>query len=234
MENKTTKKRLNKEMGYSPRCSVCNCDELDEIEKLHEDGHGYEYIKEVLDLDMSIMSLSRHFRNHYPQSQRFKRKKKIELLKNVREAFIKYPFLERYFNNKELEDLEDFNEEYGFCLDRFDLCGYIRPCTVSTGSDNIHDLYKREREEIERIKNNPYSFIGHDDKIKDAQLKYNKIINMCLNCKNDLQEQRINLIERIITYNFLGVDPGNKELYFSLLNFNGNKDEFIKIITPGK
>ena len=92
---------------------------------------------------MSIMSLSRHFKNHYPQSQKYKLKKRIELLENVKDAYIKYPFLEDYFKNKELEDLEEFSDEYGFCLDRFGLCGRVAPCTVSNGTETVRDLYRQ-------------------------------------------------------------------------------------------
>lgn len=227
-------KQRHKEMGYSPRCSVCNHELVDEIEQLHADGYGYEYIKEALNLEMSIMSLSRHFKNHYPQSQKYKLKKRIELLENVKDAYIKYPFLEDYFKNKELEDLEEFNEEYGFCLDRFGLCGRVAPCTVSNGTETVRDLYRQLRHEIEEIQNDPYGFMRKDEKIQETKNNYNTMVNYCLNCKNEIQEQRINLLERIITYNFLGIAPENKELYFSLLNFNGNKDEFIQIITPDK
>ena len=56
-----------KEKGYAPRCKVCNHPDVDKIESLREDNYTYEDIKSILNLDMSIMSLSRHFKDHYPK-----------------------------------------------------------------------------------------------------------------------------------------------------------------------
>lgn len=49
-----------------------------------------------------------------------------------------------------------------------------------------------------------------------------------MNCKNQIQEDRLTLLEKIITYNFLNIPPENKELYFNLLQYDGNPDEFIQ------
>lgn len=60
---KAEKKAYNKKVGYAPKCKVCNSEYLDEIEKLREEGYTYEEILEELEItDISIMSLSRHFK----------------------------------------------------------------------------------------------------------------------------------------------------------------------------
>lgn len=225
------KKAHNKKVGYAPKCKVCNSEKLDEIENLREQNYTYDEILEELKItDISIMSLSRHFKNHYPNSQKYKEEQKIKMLENIREAYLKYPFLEDYFKNKELGYLEDFNTEYGFCTDRFGLCGHIPPTTVSNGHKNVFTLWRQQQNEINKIKENNWRLYDDNEEINKIKFKYNEIVNICLNCKNQIQEERINLLEKIITYNFLNIPPENKELYFTLLQFDGNPDEFIQTL----
>lgn len=229
-ELKEETRQRNKRMGYSPRCTICNNEFVDEIEQLREEGFTFEEIKQELGLTCSIMALSRHFKNHYPKSQRYKAKKKMELLENVREAYIKWPFLEEYFQNKEIEDLEEFNEEGGFCLDRFGICTFVRPCTVTNGDKNINDLIIREREEITEYQKSMYSF-HNDTDLTNIRLKYGRMINRCLNCKNKINSERLNLLEQIVGYNFLNIPIEKQELYFNLLNFKGSASEFVENIS---
>ena len=228
--NKAKKKAHNKKIGYAPKCKVCNSEWLDEIENLREEGFTYEEIQTELSLhNISIMSLSRHFKNHYSKSQAYKDKQQLQLLENIREAYIKYPFLEEYFKDKDLKYLEEFNTECGFCTDKFGLCTHLDPSTVSNGYDNIVNLYNKQENEIQKQQANSFSYYNND-KTTSIQLKYNTEINICLNCKNQIQEERLTLLEKIITYNFLNIPPENKELYFNLLQFEGNPDEFIQTL----
>ena len=55
-----------------------------------------------------------------------------------------------------------------------------------------------------------------------------------MNCKNSIQEDRLTLLEKIITYNFLGIAPEDKEIYFNLLKFNGTPEEFIQALEDTK
>ena len=226
-QQKEEKRNYNKKVGYAPKCKVCTNEYLDNIEKLREEGYTYEEIVNELELDLSIMSLSRHFQNHYPKSQAYKQKQQIQMLENIREAYIKYPFLEDYFKNKELGYLEDFNTGYGFCTDRFGLCSHLETSTVSNGTVNIHRLYDKFNQEIKNRKSNWYFDKDDETKIK---LEYQNIINICLNCKNKIQEERLNLLEKIITYHFLNIPPEDKEMYFNLLQFDGNPEEFIQVL----
>lgn len=225
----------NRKIGYSPKCKVCNCEWLDEIEELREDGFTYEQIQQELSLhDISIMSLSRHFKNHYPKSQRYKKEQELEMLQNIREAYINYPFLEEYFKNRPLEYLERFNNEEGFCTDRFGLCNLVKPSTVTNSNDNIINFYHEQQKEIEELKERYYFSFSSEEDITRIKLNCNDKVNLCLNCKNEIQEDRITLLERIITYNFLNITPENKELYYLLLKFDGNKEEFIRKLTEVK
>ena len=231
LQQKEQTKTKNKKIGYAPKCKVCNSEYLDDIEELREEGYTYEEILEELEIDnISIMSLSRHFKNHYPKSQKYKNQQKLEMLENIKEAYIKYPFLEEYFKNKDLQYLEEFNTEYGFCTDSFGLCRHLEGSTVSNGNANVYRL-QRERDTEIQEKSKKWFFDKEDE--TRIKLKYNDTLINCLSCRHQIQEKRINLLERIITYNFLNVPPESKELYFNLLEFDGTPDEFIQMLEEG-
>ena len=216
----------NQKVGYSPKCKVCNSPHLDKIEELKEEGYTLEEIKETLNLDLSIMSLSRHFTNHYPKNQRYKLKQQILLLENIKEAYLKYPYLENYFKSKPLEYLERFNNSDGFCTDGFCLCHIIEAGTVSNCYDNISNLTKKMLNDIEEI-NQSYYYSTRGERITQIKLDSTLLINMCLRCKEAYTSDRLDLLERIITYNFLNIPIEDKETYFNFLNFRGTKEEFI-------
>ena len=228
---KRKQRAYNKKVGYAPKCTVCNDPKLDEIEKLREQNYTLQEIKDKLQLDCSIMALSRHFKNHYPQSQAYKEKLQLQMLETVKEAYTKYPFLEEYFKDKELGYLEDFTNGYGFCTDRFGLCSHLETSTVSNGDKNIFDLIQR-RDRVIQAKKEKWYFDNKEE--TEIKLQYQEVINYCLNCKNQVQEERLNLLEKIITYNFLNIPPDNKELYFNLLQYNGTPEEFIQTLQEGK
>ena len=232
-QQKAEKKAHNKRVGYSPKCKVCNSEYLDEIENLREQYYTFEEILEELGItDISIMSLSRHFKNHYPNSQAYKDKQQLEMLENIREAYLKYPFLEDYFKNKDLEYLECFNNSNGFCTDKFTLCEFVPAGTVSNCTGTIWSLKFKTRDEIETRAGGSYFGLNKDER-NSITLKYNEYITECLQCKDEINEKRITLLERIITYHFLNIPPESKELYFNLLQFDGKPDEFIQLLEEG-
>ena len=232
-QQKAEKKAHNKRVGYSPKCKVCNSEHLDEIEKLREDGFTYKQILEELGIsekDISIMSLSRHFQKHYPKSQDYKARKKIEMLEKTKEAYTKYPFLEDYFKNKDIEDIEEFIYNYGFCTDWFEICEYIPAGKVMDCNGAITYLIQQAHSKA----NNPNRyFIPKDEKNEIYSNCYRQQIT-CLSCKDDLNSQRLDLLEKIISFNFLNITPENRELYFNLLQFDGNPEEFIQLLTKVK
>ena len=233
--NRLKQERHNKKIGYSPKCKVCNSEWLDEIEELREEGFTLAQIQEELSLhDISLMSLSRHFQNHYPKSQKYKQEQQLEMLEKIREAYINYPFLEEYFKDKPLEYLEEFNQSKGFCTDKFGLCSLAETSTVTNGTDNIYRLHQKQEEAIETVRKSSYSFLNNENEVTDIKLSCLDTIMFCLNCKNHIQEERLTLLERIITYNFLNIVPENKELYFNLLQYNGSKEDFIRTLTEIK
>lgn len=229
---KAEEKAFNKKVGYASRCKVCNSEYLNQIEQLREDGYTFEEILEELEIDdISLMSLSRHFQKHYPKSQAYKEKQELEALENMREAYLKYPFLEDFFKDKDLETIEEFNTGSGFCTDVFDLCYFIPPHTVSNSNKCINILSAKQNHDLRKKKENTL-FYKDTDGFKIQIDSLNNIVE-CLNCKNEFNEKRVNLLEKIITYNLLNLEPNDKELYYILLNFNGNTEEFIGALSEG-
>ena len=223
----------NKKKGYESKCKVCKSEYLDDIEKLREEGFTYKEILEELGIsesDISIMSLSRHFQKHYPKSQDYKNRKKIEMLEKTQEAYTKYPFLEDYFKNKDIEEIEEFINEYGFCTDWFDICEFIPAGKVMDCNGAITYLIQLAHSKA-NDKNRYY--ISRDER-NEIYINYYRQMLTCLSCKSNLDSQRINLLEKIISYNFLNITPENKELYFNLLEFDGNPEEFIQALTKVK
>ena len=216
-----------KKIGYNSKCKVCNSKHLDKIEELREEGHTLEEIKETLDLDLSIMSLSRHFSKHYPKNQRYKLKQQILLLENIREAYIKYPYLESYFKSKPLEYLERFNSQDGFCTDGFRLCKMLEAGTVCNCRENINNILKDTFSKIKEVDNRVY-FTKREEVVNQLHIESLQLQTLCYRCKETINSNRLDLLEKIITYNFLNLPIENKELYFNLLNFDGNKKDFVK------
>lgn len=216
-----------KKIGYNSKCKVCNSKHLDKIEELREEGHTLEEIKETLGLDLSIMSLSRHFSKHYPKNQRYKLKQQILLLENIKEAYTKYPYLESYFKSKPIEYLERFNSQDGFCTDGFRLCKMLKAGTVSNCKGNINNIIRDTMEEIDQLKNKIY-FISREEQINQIHITSLELQTLCYRCKEDINSNRLDLLEKIITYNFLNLPIEDKELYFNLLTFEGNKKDFVK------
>ena len=73
-----SKKREIKEnnalKGHEPKCKVCNSKYQKEIEHMYELKHPYKDIKAYMEdkqESISEMSISRHFKNHYPKRKAY-------------------------------------------------------------------------------------------------------------------------------------------------------------------
>ena len=158
-EFKRQLKEEQKKQGYSPRCSICNHKKIYEIEQLREEGYTLEEIKQELELDVSIMSLSRHFKNHTPKRTEYKIKQELLMLDKVLDSINEYPFLEDYFRSRDLIAIDKFLNKDGFCTDCFRLCNKINPGIV-TDSEAIQDYYnERIKEEVLDLS---YSYYRYD------------------------------------------------------------------------
>ena len=220
---KNSPSQFNKHIGYNGKCKVCTNPKIDDIEKLREQGKTLKEIKAELNLDLSIMSLSRHFKNHYPKNQRYKTKQKISMLENMQEAYKQYPYLEDYFKRRDLTYMETFNNSKGFCKDTFRLCPFIPAGTVSDCSNTIRTFIKKAQDGFYK------SYFGNTDAYNYLQAMENQIL--CIDCKEKVNEDRLDLLEQVLLYNVLNIPSDNKELYFSLVYSKKDKAEFTKMLS---
>ena len=211
-------KEEEKKQGYSSRCKVCTHAKVDEIERLRDDGYTYEEIVEELELDLSIMSLSRHFSNHYPNKTRYRLKQEKLMLEKMVTAINQYPFLEAYFNDKPYEYVYDFINVRGYCTDCFRLCEKIPKGTVSNAnrvqyandkaiSDILNHYFSRTEEAV------PY-LVSKDD---------------CLNCRNNSLNDKLNVLENIIARYVLKVEDleSNELLYLLYTRYDDDTGALV-------
>ncbi len=197
-------KEEEKRQGYSSRCSICTHDKVDDIERLRDLGYTYEEIVEELDLDVSIMSLSRHFSNHYPNKTRYRLKQEKLMLEKVVKAIDEYPFLEAYFNDKPYEYVYDFINNKGYCTGCFRLCNEA-PAGIVVDSDLMLEAYDKAIDE---------NMKGYYTRTEEA-IHYMQKKENCLICKNNSIADKLNLVESIIAKYVLGLEDleSNELLY---------------------
>lgn len=213
-------------IGYSTKCKTCNHEKLEDIERLYNEGYTLKAIKEELNLeDISIMALSRHFKNHYPKSQQYKAKQRKLALERLAYALKKWPFLESYFMHQNDDFIRDFSKVNGFCIDKMGLCQYIAPGYVSS-CQNITSITK---DIMDRKLKNAYS-----SQKQGIWINANDDIINCLRCKDQINEQRLDLMELFICKEILDVDHTNKELYASWLQTSIDKQQFVNEMLQAK
>ena len=221
INNREYRRKLTEEQkkqGYSPRCSICTHSKVDEIEKLRDLNYTYEEIIEELDLDVSMMSLSRHFKNHYPNKARYRLKQEKLMLDKVIEAIDDYPFLEDYFKDKPYEYVKEFINLNGFCTSCFRLCKKI-PAGIVTDGDTVLEAYD---ELINKVLNDYYTKT-------DKAMDYLKLKDDCLKCRNNILNDKLNLLENIIAKKVLGLEDleSNELLYLLYTNYDNDTGAMI-------
>lgn len=158
----------------------------------------------------SIMALSRHFKNHTPKRTAYKLKQELLMMDKVINIIKKYPFLETYFKTHSLIDIENFLNNDGFCTDCFKLCDNIKPCHVG----NSKDVIDYTNQEIQNELNN-MSFGVSSSEIKrifdNMTLKDN-----CTYCKDKALNDRLNILEAVISKSIINLDVNPKELIYLL------------------
>lgn len=210
-------------IGYSTRCKTCNHPLLEDIERLYNNGYSYEAIIDELALeDISIMALSRHFKNHYPKSQEYKAKQRKEALEQIVYVLKDYPFLQYFFDKQDDEFIREFINKNGFCIDAMKLCPFIRAGMVS----NCQNICNGYRANLNRSLARTY----RKDNILSLQTQYQEIILKCLQCKDNTNEERLNLMELFICNNMLNAEVVDKELYAHWITSSIDKQQFTQIL----
>lgn len=185
--SKITERIENKSKGYGSRCKVCNHDKRDDIEEFRELGYSFSKILEELGLNgvISEMSLSRHFKDHYPQSKKYKQKMELLQEKEIQKAIKYYPPIKPYF----LEDHDDFSEtffnNYGFCTMNQDLCDIIPEKEILYPEDVLSKLYDKYNAIDMHQTSNKLNYLNHIIRCQNCQLmniqnNYNFLLEIIL------------------------------------------------------
>ena len=207
--------------GYSPKCSICNHKKIYEIEELRAKGYTLEEIKEELNLEASIMALSRHFKNHTPKRTEYKIKRELMMIDKVIDIINEYNFLEEYFRTRDLIAIEDFLNKKGFCSDCFRLCHKIKAGMVSNSKEIIEEYNDMIEEKARDLSYSYYRW----DLIRIFGLM--KIKDDCINCRDKALNDRLNILEQVIAANILKLDVEPKELVYLLYNNYDNDLDYM-------
>ena len=230
MNNRAKKdKRLMemREQGTEPKCKVCNHELRKEIEDLREDCYSYREILEKLDLteEISEMSLSRHFRFHYPKAKAFKDHQDKMEYETVHNSIVNYPMLKPYFEEDENDFIETFIYNKGFCLTGCKLCSQVAKGNVLDGTDVINGFNRLYYDESDK------SFYSSEKKL----ISYTRAMLNCNKCLNIEKEDVINILGQLV-FNKLSLG----EFYFQDLalalniNYGGEIEDIIKDIESNK
>ena len=216
-----------KQIGYSTRCKTCNHPLVEDIERLYNNGYSYEAIIDELQLeDISIMALSRHFTNHYPVSQEYKAKQRKLALERLVYIMKDYPYLQYFFDKQDDEFIRKFTKQNGFCIDAMKLCPYIRAGMVS----NCQRICTLTWEYLERDLARTYN----SNRKLNLTLNAHMEVIKCLQCKDNANEERLNLMELFICNNMLNAEVTNKELYAHWITSSIDKQKFALILEHAK
>lgn len=218
---KLTLRSHHNRIGYSSQCKTCNSPYVDQIEELYEAGHSYQYIIDTLDLDLSVMSLSRHFKKHYPKRTRYKLEKKKEMLETVIDTINKHPYLDTVFNTFDYEELTDFTRYNGYCIDCNMLCHKIPAKQVSSFLE-VQEEYDKELRDI-KYENNLYYVSSYDTPTYETIEILEKKLE-CFTCKNLNYNVYLHTLE-VLVFRLLGASINFREpMLLNLLEFKYDDD----------
>ena len=225
---KMSKRHNNVIRGYEPKCKVCNSNYQKEVEHMYELNHPYRDIKVYMEDNgesVSLMSISRHFRLHYPKRKAYFDNVKLMEDECIQEAIKICPKLEDIFHDteKELdydkmvlnEDKTGFEEyiwkeqslsdvflnDMGYCLTEYRFCSNIPKREVLC----MEDVVSHSNVELMKL-GNSYSFDGS----KRFSLLNQK--SKCLECKDFNNTARIEYMMYLLLKNFFNINVESEKL----------------------
>lgn len=104
-------KEKNALRGHEPKCKVCNSKYQKEIEHMYELKHPFKDIKVYMGDKQELiteMSISRHFKNHYPKRKAYFDNVKTMEDESIQEAIKYYPHLKDMFQETSLIGIKWF------------------------------------------------------------------------------------------------------------------------------
>lgn len=221
-------KENNALKGHEPKCKVCNSEYQKEIEHMYELNRPYKDIKTYMENkeeSITEMSISRHFKNHYPKRKAyFDNVKKMED-ESIQEAIKWYPYLKELFQetrkepdwdkmvlNDEQTDFKEiiwidrpvsdiFLNDHGYCLTEHRLCSTVPKKEVLYMEDTLSQIDDKLRSLNKRSFN-------ESEKID----LLNKKIG-CFECRDSTHNNRLEYIMHLLLKKFYNVNVESDKLH---------------------
>lgn len=224
---KSSERSIKFAMGYEPKCKVCNSGYQKEVEYMYECNSSYREIKDFLEGNgefLSLMSISRHFRNHYPKRKAyFDNVKSMEDV-SIQEAIGKYQFLKDIFQdtvkkpdydkmvfnddkgyydeiiytNRPVTDI--FLHDHGYCLTEYRFCGSV-PKKQVVYMEEILSIIDDKMKSMDK-----HSF-NQSEKID----LLNKKIR-CFECRNLTYNNRMDYMMHLLLKNIFNIKVKSEKL----------------------
>jgi hypothetical protein len=226
--DKMSKRQNNILRGYEPKCKVCNSRFQKEVEHMYELNRPYKDIKSYMmgkGESVSVMSISRHFRLHYPKRKAYFNNAKRMEEECIQKAINISPQLEDIFQDtiqkldydkmvlndegagfkeyiwKDRSLIDVFLNDRGYCLTEYKFCNNIAPREVYCMEDVIHD----SNMELAKLGNN-HSF----NESKKINLLKQKI--KCLECKDFTNSTRMEYMMHLLLKNIFNIEIESEKL----------------------
>ena len=237
--SRMSKRQNNVLRGYEPKCKVCNSGYQKEVEHMYELNHPYKDIKSYMEgkyENVSLMSISRHFRLHYPRRKAYFDNVKIMEAECIQEAIKKCPQLEDVFHEtrrgsdydkmipnedktgfkeyiwKERSVTDIFLNDKGYCLTAHRFCSNIPKRKVCYMDDVLRSFNMK----LAKL-GTGYSF----NESKRINLLIQKI--ECLECRDMFNTFTLEYLIEFVLINVLGVNL-DAEKFFDLMKYEAGWD----------
>jgi len=225
--NKMSEKQNNALRGHEPKCKVCNSKYQKEIEHMYELKHPYKNIKAYMEdknESISEMSISRHFKNHYPKRKAYFDNVKTMEDKSIQDAIESCPHLKDVFHEtrevfdydkmvwnddkgryeeivwKERPCSDIFLHDEGYCLTEYRLCSSVP---------------KKELLFMEEILSNIDDKITKMDKYSFNESKKIDLLNKkikCFECRNFTNNNRMEYMMHLLLKNIFNIEVESEKL----------------------
>ena len=207
--------------GYEPKCKLCNSGYQKEVEYMYECNCSYKDIKTYLEDKgefLSLMSISRHFRNHYPRRKAYfdnvktmedeciqKAIEKYSRLQDIFQDTVREPDYDRMVLNEDKSNFKEyiwkersvsdvFLNDNGYCLTDHRFCNNIPKKEALYMEDVVSNF------NIELSKLNQYSF----NESKKLNLLKQKI--KCLECRDITNTIMMEYMMHLLLKNIFKID----------------------------
>ena len=230
MEEDSQKREIkenNSLKGHEPKCKVCNSKYQKEIEHMYEHNHPYKDIKTYMEdkqEPISQMSLSRHFKNHYPTRKAYFVNVKTMEDESIQKAIKWHPHLKDMFQETRKEpdydnmvlndDQTDFKEiiwidrpvsdiflyDNGYCLTEYRLCSSVPKKEVQYMEETLSNF-------DDKIRSLDKHSFNESEKIDLLDKKIG-----CFECRDSTHNRRMEYMMHLLLKNIFNIEVESEKL----------------------